>query len=145
MSQEKDVIYLTHILECIAATPTGSRWAEEPFNHHLPVPIDHQCVLRARSFSMVVTNTRISAVGLHQEIKYFLPAELAGQVKRRVAAVSLNVDVNMIIAGQQLDHVQIAMFGCPMQCCEARGEISVLGQPGVLHEHFHHGVIISLR
>ena len=57
----------------------------------------------------------------------YLMAELAGEVQRRVAAVRAGVDVGAAVAGEQLDHVRVAVLGRPVQRSEAGDEVARLG------------------
>ena len=54
--------------------------------------------------------------------------------------MALGVDIGLVGARQELDHVQVVVLGGPVQTRVARGEVLVSGQLGVLHEHLSGGL-----
>ena len=65
-------------------------------------------------------------------------------MKGCVSTVGLGIDIGLVCASQQLDHVQVPMFGRPVQPGVATGEVFVTRQLGVLHQHLCCHLIVSL-
>lgn len=94
--------YLSPLTPTVLQLPEGVAGHAQP---HGLVLHDH---VLPRLLAGVVPQVRVSSVRLHQDVEDVLVAELAGEVEGRVPAVRLLVDVQVVVAGQQLDHVHVA-------------------------------------
>ena len=53
----------------------------------------------------------------------------------RVTSMRFHIDINLVLASQEFNQVEVSMFGCPVQSGVSSDEIFGLGKPWVITEH----------
>ena len=65
------------------------------------------------------------------------------EVEGSVASLSLDINVGLVGPGEQLHHLQVAVFAGPVEASVAGGEGPVICEIGVLHQHLGHRLEVS--